>query len=184
MQINSHLLHETKQLASPNHGAKMTPRAVVVHYTAGALPGPAVNTFMNAKSRVSAHLVIDRAGGVTQLVPFNVSAWHAGVSELPGLGSSCNRFSIGIELVNRGFIKEQPSLIEQSDYSSVNGRFWQKYTEAQLAALDRVLQVLWSSYKLEVLTGHEFIAPGRKTDPGPLFPWARYEQYRQYLGAK
>ena len=48
--------------------------------------------------KVSAHIVIDREGGVTQYVPFDRRAWHAGESVYAGR-TRCNDFSIGIELV-------------------------------------------------------------------------------------
>ena len=181
-KINQDRLEGVVQRNSPNVGGRMRPRAAVIHYTAGALPGPAINTFMNAKAKVSAHLVIDRSGGITQLADFTRVTWHAGVSELPGYSTGCNRFAIGIELVNRGWIDNTPVLAEQAEWTQVGARWWHVYPEAQLVALDGVLAALWSCYDLQVLTGHEYVAPGRKVDPGPAFPWSRYMRiYPTYL---
>ena len=47
--------------------------------------------------KVSSHLFIDRDGSITQFVPFDKKAWHAGVSNFNGR-ENCNEFSIGIEL--------------------------------------------------------------------------------------
>src|SRR5690606_36905769 len=47
--------------------------------------------------RVSAHVLVDRAGRLTQYVPFTLRAWHAGQSVFCGR-TACNDFSIGIEL--------------------------------------------------------------------------------------
>ena len=47
--------------------------------------------------KVSSHLFIDREGQITQFVPFDKAAWHAGISEFNGK-ENCNEFSIGIEL--------------------------------------------------------------------------------------
>ena len=47
--------------------------------------------------RVAPHLYITRRGLVTQFVPFNLRAWHAGVSSF-GPQAACNDFSIGVEL--------------------------------------------------------------------------------------
>ncbi len=47
--------------------------------------------------KVSSHLFIDREGRITQFVPFDKAAWHAGISEFNGK-ENCNEFSIGIEL--------------------------------------------------------------------------------------
>ncbi|WP_369602213.1 1,6-anhydro-N-acetylmuramyl-L-alanine amidase AmpD [Hahella sp. SMD15-11] len=106
---------------------------------------------------VSAHLFIDRAGEVTQFVPFSLRAWHAGVSSYDGR-DNCNDFSIGIEL-------------EGTDTTP--------YTDRQYKELADVLQHLLSHYpRLNAgrITGHSDVAPGRKTDPGPAFDWQRLHQ--------
>ena len=104
--------------------------------------------------RVSAHLLIDRAGKLVQFVPFHKRAWHAGVSEFNGR-QNCNDFSIGIEL-------------EGADDVA--------YESAQYAALAQViiaLQQVWPRLTAQRIRGHCHIAPGRKTDPGPAFDWER-----------
>ncbi len=103
--------------------------------------------------RVSAHLCIDRRGRLTQYVPFDRRAWHAGVSSWRGR-RHCNDFSIGIEL-------------EGTDVLA--------FTPAQYEVLAGVLRVLFAHYPhldAGALTGHSDIAPGRKTDPGPAFDWS------------
>lgn len=103
--------------------------------------------------RVSAHLCIFRGGSVTQYVPFDCRAWHAGVSQFRGR-ERCNDFSIGIEL-------------EGSDH--------QAFALAQYETLSKVLQALFLRYprlNAQTLAGHSDIAPDRKTDPGPCFDWA------------
>ncbi|GAC1634331.1 MAG: 1,6-anhydro-N-acetylmuramyl-L-alanine amidase AmpD [Nevskia sp.] len=105
--------------------------------------------------RVSAHLCIFRDGRITQYVPFDRRAWHAGVSGWQGR-ERCNDFSIGIEL-------------EGSDT--------QPFTDAQYAALGAATTALLQAYpslRREAIAGHSDIAPGRKTDPGPCFDWPRY----------
>ena len=112
--------------------------------------------------RASAHVLIRRDGALTQYVPFGERAWHAGASSYRGR-AACNDFSIGIEL-------------EGTDTTP--------YTEAQYAALDALLRALFAAYpalSAEHLTGHSDIAPGRKSDPGPAFDWARV---RAALGAE
>ena len=103
---------------------------------------------------VSAHFVIDRNGHITQFVSCDARAWHAGVSQHAGR-EQCNDFSIGIEL-------------EGTDTLA--------YTAAQYSALAALTQCLQSRYPLTAVRGHCDIAPGRKTDPGPAFDWARYAQ--------
>ena len=102
---------------------------------------------------VSAHLFIDRRGQATQFVPFNERAWHAGVSSWRGR-SSCNNFSIGIEL---------------------EGTDDKPYTKKQYARLGRAVRWLIRRYPrltLDALVGHNEIAPLRKTDPGTAFDWS------------
>lgn len=102
---------------------------------------------------VSAHLLIRRDGEVVQYVPFDARAWHAGRSVYQGR-ENCNDFSLGIELEG---CDDQP------------------FDDRQYASLAAVLRVLWRHYPQTrgALTGHSDIAPGRKTDPGPCFDWAR-----------
>jgi AmpD protein len=104
--------------------------------------------------RVSAHLLIDRDGAVTQFVALHERAWHAGQSSFAGR-DNCNDFSIGIEL-------------EGSDDIP--------YTDAQYRQLAAVIAALRRRYPEIVpqrIVGHSDIAPGRKTDPGPAFDWRR-----------
>jgi N-acetyl-anhydromuramoyl-L-alanine amidase len=104
--------------------------------------------------RVSAHVLIDRDGALTQYVPFDRRAWHAGASSHCGR-SACNDFSVGIEL-------------EGTDDAP--------YAEAQYVALAEVIAALRAAYaslRSADIVGHSDISPGRKTDPGPSFDWAR-----------
>ncbi|MEM1435912.1 MAG: 1,6-anhydro-N-acetylmuramyl-L-alanine amidase AmpD [Pseudomonadota bacterium] len=104
--------------------------------------------------KVSAHLLVSRRGRITQFVPFDQRAWHAGVSGWDGR-PGCNDYAIGIEL-------------EGTDERS--------YTQSQYRQLDRILDTLLRTYprlSAERIVGHQQIAPGRKTDPGPSFDWAR-----------
>lgn len=105
---------------------------------------------------VSSHLFIKRDGSIVQFVPFNKRAWHAGVSEFNGQ-QNCNDFSIGIEL-------------EGADHIP--------YEDAQYRSLAQVTNALMAEYPAitkKRITGHSDIAPGRKTDPGPSFDWAKYK---------
>ncbi|MGD9660776.1 MAG: 1,6-anhydro-N-acetylmuramyl-L-alanine amidase AmpD [Porticoccaceae bacterium] len=108
-----------------------------------------------ADTRVSAHLLIERTGVVTQFASFHQRAWHAGVSSFAGR-DRCNDFSIGIEL-------------EGTDIDP--------YTDAQyqcLTEITRALMTYYPSISLERIVGHCDIAPLRKTDPGTSFDWHRY----------
>lgn len=159
-------------MASPNHDARPRGTAIdllVIHAISlppGAFGGPAIEQlFTNrldpdahpyyrdiAGLRVSAHFLIRRDGALVQFVPCGKRAWHAGVSMWQGR-ERCNDFSIGVEL------------------EGTDDRAFEDAQYAQLAALTRALR---AHYPLAAIAGHADIAPGRKTDPGPRFDWARY----------
>jgi AmpD protein len=102
--------------------------------------------------RVSAHFLIERDGRTTQFVSCHQRAWHAGASAFAGR-SRCNDFSIGVELEGTDFVAFEP---------------------AQYAALAELTRALRAALPLRAVRGHSHIAPGRKTDPGPLFDWGRF----------
>ncbi|MDF0604526.1 1,6-anhydro-N-acetylmuramyl-L-alanine amidase AmpD [Neisseriaceae bacterium TC5R-5] len=101
--------------------------------------------------RVSSHFFIRRDGEVVQFVSTRQRAWHAGVSSWAGR-EACNDFSIGVEL---------------------EGCDFEPFSEAQYRNLQALVAALRSRLPLQAIVGHEHIAPGRKTDPGPCFDWPR-----------
>lgn len=101
--------------------------------------------------RVSAHFVIRRDGRLQQFVSVDRRAWHAGVSRWEGR-EGCNDFSVGIELEGLEGLSFEP---------------------VQYRALNRLLRDLVHAYPLDAIAGHEHVAPGRKSDPGPGFEPAR-----------
>jgi AmpD protein len=171
------LLVGARQVLSPHFDARpkdVAPDLIVVHgislpagefgkpwidrLFAGDLPPDAHPSFRDTASRrVSAHALIRRDGTLTQYVPFGMRAWHAGQSQYQGR-SACNDFSVGIELEGTDVVP---------------------YTDAQyesLAALVRALLATYPTLSAERIAGHSDIAPGRKTDPGPVFEWARWRK--------
>jgi AmpD protein len=102
--------------------------------------------------RVSSHFFIGRDGALTQYVPCELRAWHAGVSSWRGR-ERCNDFSIGIEL-------------EGTDDTP--------FEAAQYDTLEHLTRALFARYGRLEVAGHSDIAPGRKTDPGTHFDWSHY----------
>ena len=176
MKIIEHRLDSARQIDSPNCCARTGNEIslLVIHNI--SLPpdqfgGPYISElFCNqldcseheffaelADLKVSAHLLIRRDGELIQFVPFNLQAWHAGLSSFEGR-EKCNEFSIGIEL-------------EGSDHV--------KFTDAQYQKLIEVSALLMECYpelNVQRIVGHSDIAPQRKTDPGPHFDWQFYRQ--------
>lgn len=193
--IKDHLLSgpNVSYNESPNKGAAFGPElpdTLIMHYTAGPSLSSAVNWFKRPEAQASAHLVIDRDGRVVQMVPFDRIAWHAGNSAYAGR-TGFNRYSIGIELVNAGFLtphgeefvdtyghKYPASDVVQAIHKNENRqRWWQLYPAAQLEAALEIARELKVAYALKSLLGHDDIAPLRKQDPGPAFPIASFRTH-------
>lgn len=152
---------------SPNFGTRTrTPDLVVIHNI--SLPpfeygnGSVQALFQNRieadahpffaviqNLRVSSHFFVARTGELFQFVSCDDAAYHAGVSAFRG-EASCNGFSVGIEL-------------EGCDFEAFN--------PMQYETLLRLLRQLQDAYPIRAVTGHQHIAPDRKTDPGHFFDW-------------
>lgn len=167
---------------SPNFGGRMQPVALIVHDTAGPSAVSAINTFKDRASKVSAHVVVDLDGKITQMVEFDRVAWHAGKSVLDGR-SGCNNFTIGIEIVNPGILNKDGCAwftkkgakgyagIEHCKTKEHGDGYWLGYPEAQFDAVVDLCQALVKAYPaIKQIVPHWYISPGRKIDTNPLFP--------------
>ncbi len=173
---------------SPNRSGTINPKYLIIHYTAGSSAAGSISWFMNKASKVSAHIVIARDGTITQLVPFNIKAWHAGSSRWAGL-EGMNNYTIGIEMDNAGQLirknskwfsnltkREYPDdeVIEAEHKHGGGVEGWHDYTAEQIEAAIELGAVLADHYNLKDVLGHEDISPGRKIDPGPAWPMESY----------
>lgn len=141
---------------SPNFGPRrdgLTPRLVVIHYTAMVTCEAAFARLCDPVAEVSAHYLISERGAVHALVAEDMRAWHAGAGAWGGQGDVNSR-SIGIELANDGH---------------------SPFAAAQMVALERVLAGILARWDIppEGVIAHSDMAPGRKIDPGPRFDWRR-----------
>lgn len=136
--------------SSPNFDARR-PNFVILHHTSNDNAERALHTLTDPERRVSAHYLIGRDGQRYQLVDEGRRAWHAGESRWGGL-SDLNSASIGIELDNNGA---------------------EPYPAVQIEALLQLLGELRTRHRIPVanILAHGDVAPGRKADPGTLFPW-------------
>jgi len=150
-----------KELSSPNCGPRRAVdgeigvRHVVLHYTGMTSCEKALARLCDPTAEVSAHYVVDEDGKTYQLVPEDIRAWHAGVCFWRGI-RDINSTSIGIEIVNPG---------HEYGYRA----FPQPQIDAVIALTRDIMDR--HSVKAADILGHSDIAPGRKTDPGELFPW-------------
>jgi AmpD protein len=168
-------LPEARRVPSPNWDERPAGTAVdllVVHGISlppGCFGGPWIERlFQNrldpgthpyfrgiAGLRVSSHLLVRRDGELIQFVALEHRAWHAGVSCFEGR-EACNDFSIGIELEGADEIP-----YEEPQYRV-------------LAETAREIRRRFPAITPRRIVGHCDIAPGRKSDPGPLFDWDRF----------
>lgn len=158
--------------SSPNFNHRIF--HLVLHYTAMDFK-TSLNTLTNKETQVSAHYLIpetdiDGQRKIFQLVPENERAWHAGVSNW-GKRANINDTSIGIEIVNLGYKDE------------AGKRTWYPFSDYQIQTVIELAQNIIKRYGIQAINviGHSDIAPGRKVDPGPLFPWKKL--YENGIGA-
>jgi N-acetylmuramoyl-L-alanine amidase len=180
--ISDHIFKDITFSPSPNIGEKFTsglPDTIILHYTATMDAARAIYMLSDPAREVSAHLVVDRDGRITQLVPFNTIAWHAGKSKW-GERESLNKFSIGIEIVNAGpltlenktFLTWDKLPIPNNEvYPRLNNNseieYWHIYPKRQIEVLEFICKNLISTYNIKAILAHSEIAPDRKIDPGP-----------------
>ncbi|AYL98090.1 N-acetylmuramoyl-L-alanine amidase [Mucilaginibacter celer] len=127
------------------------PNYVIIHYTAQDSVKQTINTFTLVKPKVSAHYVVSKDGKVYHMLNDYLRAWHAGISKWGSI-SDMNSCSIGIEIDNNGH---------------------ERFNDVQVKSLIALLAQLKKAYNIPQANfiGHQDIAPLRKPDPGPLFPW-------------
>lgn len=114
---------------------------------------------------VSYNHLVDRSGGVVELVPIHCTAWHAGKSHFEGR-DNVNSFSLGVALIGG----------PQWDFTDDQYLSLAKLTKRYMTATD---------IRLNHIVGHDYISPDRKVDPGKRFLWSRYlnlvlEMHRVY----
>jgi N-acetyl-anhydromuramoyl-L-alanine amidase len=169
---NEGLVEGIRFIPSPNCDARPAGCVIdllVIHHISlppGEFGGPGIVEFFTnrldpaahpfyasiAGMKVSAHFLVRRDGGLIQFVPCAMRAWHAGESGWKGR-ARCNDFSVGIE---------------------VEGTGQDSFTNAQYVRLIGLTRALQARYPIADIVGHSDVAPGRKSDPGPRFDWARY----------
>ncbi len=188
--IKDHKLVEATFKPSPNvGGALRNPKFLVIHFTAGRSAASAASWLCQKVARASAQLVIGRGGELFQLVPFDRVAWHAGQSKWKGY-NGLNSFSIGLELDNPGPLIRSAGgwrsphlginypdadVLELRHQHGGPLRGWLKYSEVQIAMVEKIGQELRIAYPtIEDVIGHDDIAPNRKQDPGPQAPMVEW----------
>ncbi len=151
-----------QQHPSDNCGPRrdgLTPYLIVLHYTAMTSPEAALERLCNPDHEVSAHYLVGQSGQIWQLVEEDQRAWHAGAGSWQGV-DDINSRSIGIELCNDGM---------------------SPFPDPQMVATEALLSTIRQRHAIPAsgVIGHSDTAPGRKSDPGPRFDWARLARLGQ-----
>lgn len=154
---------------SPNFDARTAPPSLLVlHYTGMQSGEEAIARLRDPEAKVSAHYVVEEDGRIFSLVAEERRAWHSGVSYWRGR-RNVNGDSIGIEIVNPG---------HEWGYRA--------FPEVQVAAVIQLVGDIRTRWEIEDrdIVGHADVAPGRKEDPGELFPWKRLAEAGHGLWAE
>ena len=141
---------------SPNFDERTLPVSMIVlHYTGMPDAEGAIARLTSPDAKVSAHYCVKEDGTVLSLVDEEHRAWHAGKSYWRGV-TDVNSASVGIEIVNPG---------HEFGY--------RPFPDEQVAALIPLIADIKGRHGISRgnVVGHSDIAPGRKEDPGELFPW-------------
>ncbi len=137
---------------------------LILHYTVADFEESL--DILARQGRVSSHyLVRDDPVEIYRLVDESRLARHAGVSYWAGW-ATLNAASVGIEIVNPGYV------------DTPGGRVYAPFSEAQIDAVIELSRQIVARHSIapEFVLGHADIAPGRKQDPGPMFPWKRFAE--------
>jgi N-acetylmuramoyl-L-alanine amidase len=159
-------------------GNSVAPTVLILHYTSASLERTLEIFTGQSFLPVAPHYTISEEGVVFQHVSEERGGRHAGPGKLSYWRDEydLNRISIGIEQVNRGYRQQ----VEDPEGIMVEGSSheWYSYDERQLKKTILLCHYLIEKYQIEPrnVVGHSDVAPGRKVDPGPLFPWQRLAQ--------
>jgi N-acetylmuramoyl-L-alanine amidase len=167
-------------------GVRIKPTLGVIHYGVTRTHEELERALLG-NDYVSAHIAITGHGGVqkiTQLVPFNIQAGHAGKTAVWQGKPNVNAFSIGVEINNPGPLRlrgdgifcdvygkpwDGEVLTSSHERDGFPWKYWAKYTEAEIAIVTALMLELKEVYGLVSVAGHDEIRRD-KSDPGPAFP--------------
>ena len=173
-----------EDLPSANQNSRV--QVLVLHFTSENHADSVRVLTEPSDAPVSAHYLIpdprDPGWGrddivALRLVPEEGRAWHAGRSHWAGR-SALNDSSIGIEIVNESRC-ETPAGMNEVERPEDRVCTFEPYDEAQIELLVRLLQGILERHPdidPPDVVAHADIAPGRRVDPGPQFPWQRLHE--------
>lgn len=170
---------------------------LVLHYTDGPTLEDCAAIFRDPERRVSCHYIVGIDGAVLQMVRDEDCAWHCGVSTWGGK-TGCNPWSLGIEIVNWGRLqkKEGKYYCWPDDFGTpydgpppvfARDDWWAPYPAVQVDQVASLAGLLVDRYRIPLanIVRHSDIAPDRKIDPGPAFPWSELKaRMKEVIGGR
>ncbi|MBB6369123.1 N-acetylmuramoyl-L-alanine amidase [Chryseobacterium shigense] len=152
----------------PAIGQNFRQRYLILHYT--ALADDKSITVLTQQG-VSAHYLVNNTGDneIYQLVDENKRSYHAGVSNWRN-DKNLNDTSIGIEIVNTGYTAD-----------ATGKKIFVPFSDDQVKKVAALAKDIVNRYQIPAtnVLAHSDIAPTRKQDPGPMFPWKKlYDEYQ------
>jgi N-acetylmuramoyl-L-alanine amidase len=171
--FNERKEHKTEMIVKPEY--------IILHFTANCSTHETLKVFWDIVRPVSSHYIISTNGKIVQMVDESKRAWHAGKSQWLD-NWQMNTYSIGIEITNPGYteINKKPCTDNKKIWNKTIGQcvtgspnLWYNFTPQQIEAVIKLCRDIMKRYNIprSHVLGHSDIAPGRKLDPGPLFPW-------------
>ncbi len=189
--INDHRIREVTYCQGAKIRGDLSPEIILIHSSHSSQLSQSVNHYLS-NSGYAVHIVIGRDGTAVQLARFDQWGSHAGTSKWKDR-TGLSRYSVAIELVNWGKLggtdkeprawtgAEVPSeevFVASHKHSPNTKALWHAYTNEQIETLLVLIKAIADTYNIsrEDIVGHEDVSPGRKTDPGPAFPWSRIDK--------
>jgi N-acetylmuramoyl-L-alanine amidase len=150
-------------LSTPDQRSRV--KYLVLHYTVTDTP-QSIRIFTHqAGVEASIHYLLsnDPEPIIYGIVDENRTAYQAGSDSGWRGDRNLNNISIGIEIVNAGWV------------DGPNGRTWAPFPQKQIDTLIPLVKDIMARHHIlpENVVGHADVAPQRKQDPGVLFPWKR-----------
>lgn len=198
MKIVNHRVDGAAFTAANASGGEIKPEGILLHDTAGNLSkGNVVSYFASKACSVSAHFVVELDGSVTQMVPLNRQANHAGKSSWDGV-ANCNKRFVGIEIVSPGKMERRGDeacliyrdngkeriisrypLAECREFNTPEHKqgWGLPYTPEQIETVKDLCKAIAQAYPIKWVLGHYQVSPGRKVDVTPLFPMEEVRAY-------
>jgi N-acetylmuramoyl-L-alanine amidase len=152
-----------RSLSTPDQRSRV--KYVVLHYTVTDTP-QSIRIFTHQTGvEASIHYLLsnDQDPVIYGIVDESRTAYQAGSDSGWKADRNLNNISIGIEIVNAGWV------------DGPNGRTWAPFPQKQIDALIPLVKDIMARHNIapENVVGHADVAPQRKQDPGALFPWKR-----------